>query len=339
MNKRLYLHSNDNDIAGVEDINQADVNFNIEDANINIEDTNQKQLSISLLKCSIPNTISYFRISPTEPIAVVTCTEGNGNPIFVYITENELLAPRFVAGEIKDLILKIPFTLLQDVTDLVSLLNIGLDANTADGAGSAFLEINPTTGFLTSTSTQHAITFYNELFTPNSSQFRLSLTGGFNPLNVLFYKVLGINTDLPALTVLTLLTTIRGGLNEKNRDIKYPCGMLDRNILLETNLTTDTFASYGNKGNILACIPLTIAIQHSFTYYFIDGDGDTTTSRDSTKFISYENKIITDSHKRINNNHINNLTCRLLYDDGAPIYSNTNISYEFEIKYVDADNN
>ena len=103
MNKRLYLHSNDNDTAGLEDINQADVNFDIEDANINIEDTNQKQLSISLLKCSIPNTISYFRISNTEPIAAISCNEGNGNPLFVYITENELLAPSYVAGELINL--------------------------------------------------------------------------------------------------------------------------------------------------------------------------------------------------------------------------------------------
>jgi len=338
MNKRLYLHSNDNDTAGLEGINQADVNFDIEDANINIEDTNQKQLSISLLKCSIPNTISYFRISNTEPIAVIACNEGNGNPLFVYITENELQAPSYVAGQIINLILKIPFTLLQDVTDLVSLLNTGIDANTADGAGSAYLEINPTTGVLTSTSSAHSINFYNELFTPNSSQFQLSTTGGYNPLNVIFYKVLGINTNLPALTVLTLFTSFNAGVLEKNREIKYPCGMLDRNILLETNLTTDTFASYGNKGNILASIPLTIAIQHSFTYYFIAG-AETTTTRESTKFISYENKIITDSHKRINNNHINNLSCKLVYDDGTPIYSITNISYEFEIKYVDADNN
>ena len=339
MNKRLYLHSNDNDTAGLEDINQADVNFDIEDANINIEDTNQKQLSISLLKCSIPNTISYFRISNTEPIAAISCNEGNGNPILVFITENELLAPSYVAGESINLILKIPFTLLQDVTDLVSLLNTAIDANTADGAGTAYLEINPTTGVLTSTSSVHAIRFYNELFTPNSSQFQLSITGGYNPLNVIFYKVLGINTNLPALTILTLFTSFNAGVYEDNRDIKYPCGMLDRNILLETNLTTDTFASYGNKGNILASIPLTVAIQHSFTYYFIDGGGDTTTTRESTKFISYENKIITDSHKRINNNHINNLRCTLIYDDGTPIYSITNISYEFEIKYVDNNNN
>jgi len=338
MNKRLYLHSNDNDATGVEDINQADVNFNIEDANINIEDTNQKQLSISLLKCSIPNTISYFRISNTEPIAVITCNEGNGNPILVYITENELLAPKYIAGDTSYLILKIPFTLLQDVTDLVSLLNTALDANTADGQGTAFLEINPTTGYLTSTSQTHSINFFNELFTPNSSQFRLSYTGGYNPLNVIFYKVLGINTDLPALDVLNLFTKFNAGYDEKNRDIKYPCGMLDRNILLETNLTTDTFASLGNKGNVLASIPLSIAIQHSFTYFFIDG-GETTTTRQSSKFISYENKIITDSHKRINNKNINNLSCKLIYDDGTPIYSISNISYEFEIKYVDADNN
>lgn len=339
MNKRLYLHSNDNDITGADDVNQADVNFNIEDANINIEDTNQKQLSISLLKCSIPNTISYFRISNTEPIAVIICSEGNGNPILVYITENELLAPEYIPGSTADLILKIPFSLLQDVNDLVSLLNTAIDANTADGIGTAYLEINPTTGYLTSTSTAHAIKFYNELFTPNSSQYKLSYTGGYNPLNVIFYKVLGINTNLPALTSLTLFTSINGGLNEENRDIKYPCGMLDRNILLETNLTTDTFASYGNKGNILASIPLTVVIQHSYSYYFIDGGGETTTTRESTKFISYENKIITDSHKRINNNHINNLSCKLIYDDGTPIYSTSNISYEFEIKYVDSDNN
>lgn len=337
MNKRLYLHSNDNDTTGLEDINQADVNFNIEDANINIEDTNQKQLSISLLKCTIPNTISYFRISETQPIAVMACIEGNGNIIQVYITENELVAPKYIAGNTGNLILKIPFTLLQDVTDLVSLLNTALDANTPDGAGTAYLEINPTTGYLTSTSSQFAIAFYNVLFTPNSSAFNLSYAE-YDPLNVIFYKVLGINTDLPALTVSNMFTYFNNGVNEKNRDIKYPCGMLDRNILLETNLTTDTFASYGNKGNILASIPLSIAIQHSFTYYFIDG-GETTTTRESTKFISYENKIITDSHKRINNKNINNLSCKLIYDDGTPIYSITNISYEFEIKYVESNNN
>ena len=334
--KTIYLNTADV-FEGQSNVNHCDANFDLSRFGLQAED--DQRLSLALVKCIIPTSTAYINDSGNTRVLALNSTEAVSNPnlsadavISYYITDGPYNPPfKLSAGEV---LMAFPFSIAMGLTDLVNILNVGLDFLQEGGTGEAGtrFDIDTHTGLL-------GVAGNDRLVIDNAFWCKEIGSSQFNVQAKKIADMIGVNL-VPSRMSDTGIKPFTSFSNQPAGDTNrqfyssYPAYIPSEGLLIETDLSFDSFSTSGNGvSSILSNIPTTLGVANHDTE--LRKQGDEFFILDFREgFIHHDNKSVVDSHKTVGTKNINNLRLKVKGVEDELRTSHNPIQYVLECRWL-----